>query len=533
MPPSGPRLGPKGSSRMEIRHYSHMILTSLLLCSFCSAVDWTEHLVAIHASTVAFSFPKGLNGKDVHGSGICIQQDCSVVVTPYLIQRLAGATRLKVAGGRTDKVLSLALDSDPNKGDITIGRTKATMSFDIAHDVSFVYTKKAIRMKSGIPYSYEFHVGQKVHVAGYHDHTFTNRDALIIGKNVPLLIGQSALNDNLIVDINLVPGDSGSAVLDDDGRLLGMVILSGPIAFGNGHLSVSVALPTETLARAFVKLDPVLGPAMFPNMPLDKVPSIAPRPVTYEDSDLPADVSPVIPHLSAVATNVPNAVKRLNTASALAASQLVNFIAKQCLVLGTQKPVCQEVSVIDDEQNFRKINSKGKLGQLVNASSIQGGGAWKRTSWYEVLGEIADNPWDFQGSRGDHYLFTFDSTIEDDRCYYREYTNEVPLFGGRHLPWEGAVACFEAVLTDRNFNVESTFTEMYPPTTCIAQLYQSAIYYDWINLPGLSDSVLLPVSERTTTKFAGRDELVYSTMLWSNYSKFRAEHKIQLITRRW
>jgi hypothetical protein len=513
---------------MTFQHYNHIVVSSILFCSVCSTADVKEHLVPVHASSVNFSFPNRLKVSTVYGSGICLQQDCSVVATCYHIQGVAGATLLNVSGGRTAKVMSLARDSDSNKSDIPMGATRSILSYNVANDISFIYTKNAVPTKSGTPYSFDFRVGQKVHVAGYHNHIFTSREALIIGKNVALTIGQTPLNNNLILDTTIVPGQSGSAVFDDSGRLLGMLFSSGQLTIGDGHLSVSIALPTETIARALVNVDPTLGQALFPQLPTTESPSIVPLPLIQQDSDPPADTSPVIPHLSALATALPNAVLGLNTAASLSASRLVNFIAKQCLVIGTQKPICHEVSVIDDEQNFQKIGNHGKLGKRISASSIKKyAGSWKRTSWYEALGEIADNPWIFQGSTDGHYLFTFNSTVSDDRCYYEESTNEVPLFGGRHLPWAGAVACFEMVLTDRHFNIESTFTEMYPPKECAAQLYQSAIYYSWSTLPGLAQPVLLPETERTTTKFAGHDDLVYTNMSWSNYAKFRAEHTIR------
>jgi hypothetical protein len=516
---------------MKLRQYTRLFVSSIVLCGACSAVDVKEHLVAIHASTVKFSLPIGLNAKRFAGSGICIQKDCSVVATCYHIQGMSGATPLKVAGGRTTKVMSLARDSDTNKSNIPMGGTRSILSYNVANDISFIYTKNAVPEKSGTLYSFDFNVGQKVHVAGYRNRIFTSRDALIIGKNVPLTIGRTPLNNNLILDITMVPGQSGSAVFDDSGRLLGMLFSSGQLMIGDGHLSVSIALPTETIARALVSLDPVVGQTLFPQLPATNVLSITPITVTRQENELPAEVSPIIPHLSAVAIDVPNAVQRLNTTASIAESRMVNFIAKQCLVLGTQKPICHEVSVVDDEQNFRKIGNGGKLGRLISSSSIKRGVVWKGTSWYEVLGEIAENPWVFKGALDEHYLFIHDSTVNDDRCYYEEAANEVPLFGGRHLPWSGAVACFEMVLTDRNFNVESTLTEMYPPAQCVAELYQSAIYYDWLRLPGLKDSVLLPVVERTATKFAGHDDLAYKSILWSNYAKFRAEHVIRLSSR--
>jgi hypothetical protein len=85
----------------------------------------------------------------------------------------------------------------------------------------------------------------------------------------------------------------------------------------------------------------------------------------------------------------------------------------------------------------------------------------------------------------DNYLFTYHSVPEDDRCYWEEYAKAVPLFGGGDKVWKGAVACFEQVLTDKNFNVLSVFTELYPPDGCHTELVQVAVYYDWTKLERL------------------------------------------------
>jgi S1-C subfamily serine protease len=219
--------------------------TALLLTSLCSAADARDHLVSVQRSTVHFSLPPTV--QQVEGSGICINASCSVIATAYHVQRLVGRANLGVASGRTDKVLSLANDSDTNKSDVSVGNR--IFSYNLANDVAFIYTKKPLPRKSGVPYSYTFHVGQKVSVVGYHRHELETREAHIIGANVDLVTGQAQLKENLVLDIHLNPGTSGSAVLDERGNLLGMVILSGELKVSTGDLIASIALPVRPIGR--------------------------------------------------------------------------------------------------------------------------------------------------------------------------------------------------------------------------------------------------------------------------------------------
>src|SRR5208337_214857 len=63
------------------------------------------------------------------GSGICINPECSVVVTAGHIQMLIGKATLGVSGAQTDKVLSLAQSMDSGKVDIRAdGKTSVITS---------------------------------------------------------------------------------------------------------------------------------------------------------------------------------------------------------------------------------------------------------------------------------------------------------------------------------------------------------------------------------------------------------------------
>ena len=85
--------------------------------------------------------------------------------------------------------------------------------------------------------------------------------------NVRLLMGNSELDENIVLDGAAPPGTSGGPVFDVHGNLLGMMILTGWIRMGNQDHQVSVALPVRTLANALMTLDPPLGAKIFNDLP--------------------------------------------------------------------------------------------------------------------------------------------------------------------------------------------------------------------------------------------------------------------------
>ena len=506
-----------------LRAESILIIVTLCLSAMCSAADLKDHLVAVQHATAKFSLPPQI--QQVQGSGICINQSCSVVATAYHIQMMVGRANLRVGNHHTEKVLSLANESDTDKSGVTVG--ERTLSYNVANDVSFIYTKKSTAHKSGVPYSYKFYVGQKVTVAGYYKDKFETREACVLGANVPLLIGEAQLKENLILDVHLKPGTSGSAVLDERGNLLGMIVLSGVLKSSGGDLTTSIALPVRTIARALVKLDPLLGGVIFREIPEEEPTKVQTSAALYQESDIPEDASPVIPELSAVSSEVSDPVGKLRAKAEAASALMVNFVARQCLAQGTQQSICHELSIVDGQQSFREMNKNGKLGQPRDSFPIQRHGVWTQTDWTDTLGEIADNLWIFRGSVDDRYLFTFKSVAEDNRCYFEEYSERAPLSGGGQPSWKGSVVCFEQVVTDKDFNVLSVFTEMLPPEGCLTQMIQTAIYYDWVKLDELESPVRLPVRERITAQQLGQKSLSYASVSWSDYQKFRVEHKIK------
>lgn len=364
----------------------------LLLSSLALSQDAKNHLVSVQHSIIHWSVP--FEVQEIQGSGICISRDCSVVATAAHTEMLLGQAHLGIGGARTEKVLSAANEGDPEKAEVPIrvsGLGKDTLSYNLANDIAFIYTRSAVHRKSGMPHSYKSHVGQKVRIADYHKNRFTIVDAHILGVNVPLRLGQGQLNDNLIVDVRMEPGTSGSAVLDEQGNLLGMITLCGAIKATSGDVTASVALTTRSIAKALVKLDPVKAAVIFNDLsendlpendlPNEETDSAQPSSVNYQESGLLDDGSPLIPELSAISADVPDAVAvaTMRAKAAAAGKAMVNIVAKQCLSQGKHKPICHELAVVGGEQMFRRISSNGKLGKSTRSFPEQNHGVWTQS----------------------------------------------------------------------------------------------------------------------------------------------------------
>ncbi len=502
----------------------------LLLNSVCVASSAQDNLVGVEHTMARFSvhYSVPLRLERVSGSGICIDPKCSVVVTANHIQTEAGGENLQVAGGKTSKVLSGSNESDSHR--VGANGKDGTLPCSMVNDVAFIYTKRPIRHKSGLSYSYRYQVGDTVEVAGYYHGKFTTEEAHIVGADVLLQVGSDRLQDNIILDIRLKKGQSGSAVIDQQGQLIGMIILVGVLKANGGDITASVALSVKTIADALMKLDPSLGTSLFDKIPEEKwTPMRTTFQIDGDDNDSPEETSTVFPVLTADMSDVPDPVGRLRAKAAASADLLKNLIAKQCFTERNADPTCHEVAIIENQQIYREIGKDGKLGEAIPTIKKLRKHIWMQYEWAYTLDEIAENSWVFQGLVKDQYLFSFMASSEDDRCYLEEWPEvTIPLFVRRRVPWKGQVACFRQIVTDKDFNVLCVFTDWRPPVECLIQYGQSAIYFDSVVLEGVASPVLLPTSEEIVFKGKGSKYLRYASVTWTNYRKYRASHIIDI-----
>jgi hypothetical protein len=499
-----------------------LIILALSTVSPCQNVR--DYCVRVQSSTLQW-FPPSI--RSAAGTGICIGENCSIVLTTFHMQLAAGRAGLEVSGGKIGKVVSAATSIDGDKTDARLGNK--IVSYNIANDFSFLYMQRKVRHKERAIAGYQQNAGQTVYIAGYYGNVFQILKTRLIGVNVPLTTGESELKENLVLDIDLKPGSSGSAVLDEHNRLLGMIVVTGKLKLNAGDASrVSIALPIRSIAARLISLDPALGSALFSDIPEAEQNKTSPPAMKNEELELPENTSPVLPALSPVQRKVPGAIYTLQQKAAAAANIMRSVVAEQCMVQGTAKAKCHEVSINNGDQTFREVRQNGKLGKQVSKLPTPKAGVWFASDWADTLAMIAEGPWTFEGAIGEKYLFTRQFDANDDQCEYEEHSSPVPLFGGAYGNWKGVVPCIEKVITDQEFSVVADFLEVYPPSgRCKFKILQSAIYYNWVSVEGLKAPMLLPISQRINGKQEDRDKLVYTTISWAKYRKFGSEHKIR------
>jgi hypothetical protein len=244
----------------------------------------------------------------IYGNGICINPSCTVLVTAKHVQALAGKAKLQIAGDRTSKVLSMPDGDKQSK----MQAGKKMFSYDVSSDITFMYEKYPVHHKAGVPYSYKHYAGQKVKIAGYYKDKFTLIDATAIGADVPTAMEHGVVYEDIVLDVKLKQGFSGSAVLDEQGNLIGMVVHAGSIMMGTKHIDASLAIPVRTIALALEKLDSSVK--LFTDIP-EFTPLTEFKQYAWEESDLPDDVSQVVPELSAVSVDIPNPMLKVRASA--------------------------------------------------------------------------------------------------------------------------------------------------------------------------------------------------------------------------
>lgn len=494
------------------------VLATVLLNSLCFASGPKDHMVEVwHDSVNLRSIPPKV--MHMYGNGICINPSCTILVTAKHIQMLAGKAKLKVRDNSTEKVLSMP---DVEKQS-TMQVGKKTFSYDVNGDISFMYEKHPVHHKAGTSYSYRHYAGQKVVVVGYYKGKFASMRAIAIGADVPMAMDRSIVRENIILDVKLKQGFSGSGVFNEQGDLIGMAVNAGSIMIGGKYLDASLAIPVRTIALALEKLDP--SAKLFADIP-EFLPPTEIKQYAWEESDLPDDVSQVVPELSAVSVDIPNPVLKVRASAKKSSDAMVNIITKQCMVQGTRKPVCHELSVIGGQQTYRAIGKNDVPGEATSEMETPKQGAWIGTDWEDTLADVAENDWAFWGMVDGQYLFVSAWGAEQEHCSWDEYAHVKELFRRDLEPWHGYVDCVEKVLTDKDFNVRVVFTEFTMPEGLHTEWAQTALYYDWVQLKDEKSPSLLPVKERMASKTLNQKDPMFTEVSWTEYRKFRTKHRI-------
>jgi S1-C subfamily serine protease len=505
-----------------------------------------------------------LSAGSKHGTGVCLDSPCVHVLTNYHVVALLGE-RLRA---ETTKVRNITAATGPADAEArTIQGVQKNFAFrynparDLAvltlakplpnpfHALSFAtYRPIQHQRVAGIAYN-----PPHLSLAGM-GFLSAQRDRIGIREGeISLLNAQViSLTDNrpAMIDGSLLltfpsnAGNSGGAVVDGDGKAVG-IICGAELVPGHPQNDVvgTLALPVTTVFRFLREKEPQLWARVFFGQEtvsdaaaeelagqLEGKAEAAPVAVVGPLAGLNLDHPPVRDESSDAAAVVAALERRAGERVAI----LRNVIAEQQLEMWGDNQRRElwrhEIAIYSQGQTFREIKADGTLAKVVSDLPYPKAGARPGSEWSMLLRRVAAGamPLRYLGTSSYQgktvHTFSYAATAQDKVCDFAERVSRT--LGGSES-WTGYVDCSGGVIADEQFNPLQISQELYPPPGRLAGLIRVSVAYRFIVIPGSSDPLLLPADLNLACEFTS-GEWHFASVTWKNYHRFKVESTITL-----
>ncbi len=451
------------------------------------------------------------------GTGICLDTPCLHVLTSYHVAALLGS-RLKVEGVGVASVVAATGPEDD--GSIELRVADSVVKFNPARDIALLTLRWPLPAGfAGVPFAdYKPPVGQEVTRVAYHDNTIDNTRGKVVSAEL-LFQTSGAIVDligSFLVDCASRPGNSGGAVLDADGRMLGMVEMRSQEESGRSGTAV---LGTPIITEFLRDADPILLAQLF-----DKNKSRAHVPASSLDWPIMLDHPPVAGNVSADQRVF---VDVLKAQVARSIAQMQRMTAQQSMRFwGDDQPEQTwqyQVALYSDGQRFSTAGGKELLSKSLPAPSV---GILPESEWYDVLSGIGSVRLRYTGSSSHKgtpvHVFVFQNTASDAVCQFRHRT---PRIFGRKKDEVTFVDCDGVVVTDEYFRVLGITHRMLPQLGVVGE-WQAVARYAPADFSSREEMHLVPLSMDLTARCKdGR--MYYASEHWSDYHLFRAKSSLR------
>jgi hypothetical protein len=324
------------------------------------------------------------------------------------------------------------------------------------------------------------------------------------------------LADQFLLDCSSRPGNSGGAVIDGDGHVLGLVEIRSTES--SGRIGTAV-LPASIVSGFLRGRDPALWSRLFDKPAADA--AAAQRheidwPVALDRRPIPANGTPdPNPLIGALRTQV---------ATSLAAMQ--RMLAQQSMRFwgdGEREQSWRyQVTMYSDGQRFSTA-----AGKETDAAALPGPktGILPESEWYDVLSLIGSAKLEYLGASSHSgepvHVFSFNSTATDAVCWFRQ--RRAVIFGHKE---EGQyVACGGIVVSDEHFNVLGISQRLAPQFGFVAE-WQALARYGLVKLPDGHEPYLVPLSMDLSARFKN-GKIYHASESWSDYHLLVAESTLR------
>jgi hypothetical protein len=324
------------------------------------------------------------------------------------------------------------------------------------------------------------------------------------------------LDGYFLLDFSSRPGNSGGAVIDADGRVIGLVAIRS--TDGSGRLGTAV-LPVSVI-NGFLKVkDPKLWARLFDRPAENVVSSQTPDrgwPVDLDRHPAPAE--------GASDSNILTAALQAGVAASLAAMR--GMIARQDIRSwgdGTREQTSQyEVAMYSDGQRFLSGTGKELSAAALPAPKA---GILPESEWYDTLSLMSKVRLEYVGaslhSGEPVHVFAFHDSPSDKTCRFHQRT--ATLFGPREK--EDYVACEGSIVSDEHFNVLGIALRLSPRFGTVAEWHALA-RYGLIQLHDRPEPHLLPLNMEVSARL-NNGRVYHASEGWSGYHLFASKSTLR------
>lgn len=451
------------------------------------------------------------------GTGICLDTPCEHVLTSYHVVALMG-TRLKVEGVHITTAVAATGPQDSGAVDMVVAGS--IVRFNPARDLALLTLKKPLPARFGALRfaDYTPAAGQEVTRVARHDDTIDYAMGRVVGAE---LLYQSSgglmnLDGNFLVDCVSRPGNSGGAVIDREGRVVGMVEMRSREENGRAGTAVlSNAIISEFLRGN----EPLLWARLFEKSQVAASGSNASE-FTWP---VALDHAPIV---SEGAEDREMLVDTLRTQVAKSVAQMHRMTAQQSMRFWGNDQREQswdyQVSMYSDGQRFRTAAGKDVDSKALPGPSV---GILPESEWYDILAGIGSLRLHYKGASSHEgsavHVFVFQNSASDEVCQFRQ--RAATLFGYREAT--NYVDCDGVVVADEHFRVLGITHRMMPQTGVVSE-WQAIARYGISDLSTRNEAHLVPLSMDLSARFRN-GKVYYASERWSNYHLFLAESSLR------
>ena len=317
-----------------------------------------------------------LLGKNRVGSGLCLDNPCMHVITNYHVAAALG-NAMKVEGV---SVAGTQLYTGPqDEGAQPVDSAAGVMRYNLAKDLALLTLKKALpsQFKSFSFSMAEPHVGEHVVRTARVGETYDSSPGIIVSDSLSHKSAAGAvtiLPGHFLLDCPSRPGNSGGAVLDVNGKVIGIVTMR---SFNDEGHAGTIAISAATVHAFLKEANEALCAKLFASPDVQSV-------VASEASTLPAGLGRVI------ASDRPsiNLIEKLRVRAEQSSAAMRNLLSLESIRTWANNQVQTswrfEVSMSPNGTAYRKIGVNGATG---------GSTPYSELVWPNLVGLVPGEQW--------------------------------------------------------------------------------------------------------------------------------------------